>query len=196
MRRCCEETMRVLRDNHEALLILIEVPTSQASWSCVHRTSSALPPALPCALVAVGRAQAGEVCCSTDVPASSGALPAGRQVFIHDPLYKWAMTPAKAQQRQLAEEDAEAAGANAGAVCCLIRVRPYDLSLGSSSVLHQSAAGSMSIASAAHLQATSPRPVAARSWRTPTLSVPWSASSRSCRAWREVRGVQRQRFLS
>jgi phosphatidylinositol kinase/protein kinase (PI-3 family) len=27
MRRCCEETMRVLRDNHEALLILIEVPT-------------------------------------------------------------------------------------------------------------------------------------------------------------------------
>jgi hypothetical protein len=25
MRRCCEETMRVLRDNREALLILIEV---------------------------------------------------------------------------------------------------------------------------------------------------------------------------
>jgi hypothetical protein len=52
MRRCCEETMRVLRDNHEALLILIEVPLmSQAGWSCVHRTSSALSPAEPCALL-------------------------------------------------------------------------------------------------------------------------------------------------
>ena len=30
MRRCCEETMRVLRDNREALLILIEVMLSHA----------------------------------------------------------------------------------------------------------------------------------------------------------------------
>ena len=30
MRRCCEETMRVLRDNREALLILIEVLLSHA----------------------------------------------------------------------------------------------------------------------------------------------------------------------
>lgn len=115
MRRCCEETMRVLRNNHEALLILIEVPTSEASWSCVHRTSSAPLPAQSCPLVAVERARAREVCCSIDVPACSGALPAGWQVFIHDPLYKWAMTPAKAQQRQLDEEDVDPAGANAGA---------------------------------------------------------------------------------
>lgn len=82
MRRCCEETMRVLRDNREALLILIEV-------------------------------------------------------FIHDPLYKWAMTPMKAQQRQRAQEDgdvvadagtAAAAGngadlANADAERAVVRVK-------------------------------------------------------------------------
>ena len=42
-------------------------------------------------------------------------MPAGWQVFIHDPLYKWAMTPTKAQQRQRVQEDADAGAANAGA---------------------------------------------------------------------------------
>ena len=45
MRRCCEETLRVLREHKESLLTVVEV-------------------------------------------------------FIHDPLYRWAMTPAGAQQRQ------------------------------------------------------------------------------------------------
>jgi phosphatidylinositol kinase/protein kinase (PI-3 family) len=35
MRRCCEETMRVLRDNREALLILIEVLLSDMSRSAL-----------------------------------------------------------------------------------------------------------------------------------------------------------------
>jgi len=52
MRRCCEETMRVLRANKEALLTLIEV-------------------------------------------------------FIHDPLYKWGLTPGQKQQRQR-DENGEA----------------------------------------------------------------------------------------
>lgn len=37
-----------------------------------------------------------------------------RQVFIHDPLYKWALTPAKAQQRQRAHDEDGDAGAGAG----------------------------------------------------------------------------------
>lgn len=45
MRKCCEETLRVLRAHKESLLTIVEV-------------------------------------------------------FIHDPLYKWALTPAGAQQRQ------------------------------------------------------------------------------------------------
>lgn len=46
MRKCCEETLRVLRVHKESLLTIVEV-------------------------------------------------------FIHDPLYRWALTPANAQQRQV-----------------------------------------------------------------------------------------------
>ncbi len=46
MRKCCEETLRVLREHKESLLTIVEV-------------------------------------------------------FIHDPLYRWALTPAIAHQRQV-----------------------------------------------------------------------------------------------
>ena len=82
MRRCCEETLRVLREHKESLLTVVEV-------------------------------------------------------FIHDPLYRWAMTPAGAQQRQARftmnsstmpvglefEQDVSApllTGAHGGSVYCAI----------------------------------------------------------------------------
>jgi ataxia telangiectasia mutated family protein len=55
MRKCCEETLRVLRTHKESLLTIVEV-------------------------------------------------------FIHDPLYKWALTPAGAQQRQAASLDGATGG--------------------------------------------------------------------------------------
>ncbi|KAK9806879.1 hypothetical protein WJX72_005975 [[Myrmecia] bisecta] len=59
MRRCCEETLRVLRANKESLLTIIEV-------------------------------------------------------FIHDPLYKWALTPMGAQQRQKDSLGGEEGGGGEG----------------------------------------------------------------------------------
>jgi serine-protein kinase ATM len=72
-RRCCEETLSVMRTNKEALLTIIEVNFIQF-FSFIYFFA---------------------VVCFLTV-SNLKIL----QVFIHDPLYKWALSPLKALQRQ------------------------------------------------------------------------------------------------
>lgn len=67
-RRCCEETLSVMRTNKVALLTIIEVWPSSIIYYWTLK-----------------------------VIISYQML---TQVFIHDPLYKWALSPLKALQRQ------------------------------------------------------------------------------------------------
>lgn len=73
-RRCCEETLSVMRTNKEALLTIVEVcyltPLIQLRYKSCN---------FSLLLILDG----------TSI-----------QVFIHDPLYKWALSPLKALQRQ------------------------------------------------------------------------------------------------
>lgn len=73
-RRCCEETLSVMRTNKEALLTIIEVIKS-----CFFR-------------LLFGMNKIFILCLLDNV--------CPLQVFIHDPLYKWALSPLKALQRQ------------------------------------------------------------------------------------------------
>ena len=72
-RRCCEETISVMRTNKEALLTIVEVITLPKRKRNLKKIRWAL---------------LGHPCSN------------GFQVFIHDPLYKWALSPLKALQRQ------------------------------------------------------------------------------------------------
>lgn len=73
-RRCCEETLSVMRTNKEALLTIIEVCNFSRFLKLINKNQNFL-----LLLISDGISM---------------------QVFIHDPLYKWALSPLKALQRQ------------------------------------------------------------------------------------------------
>lgn len=75
-RRCCEETLSVMRTNKEALLTIIEV------------IQDILKSLLKSLLENCLLHERNKTYCNL------------LQVFIHDPLYKWALSPLKALQRQ------------------------------------------------------------------------------------------------
>lgn len=71
-RRCCEKTLSVMRTNKEALLTIIEVQHLSSYIAIIYYFFFLI-------IVNVRNSL---------------------QVFIHDPLYKWALSPLKALQRQ------------------------------------------------------------------------------------------------
>ena len=87
-RRCCEETLSVMRTNKEALLTIIEVWLSSIISFPSTRTNVFIYYYIVVVVVVV----------DTD---------SMMQVFIHDPLYKWALSPLKALQRQKVFESAD-----------------------------------------------------------------------------------------
>lgn len=72
-RRCCEATLSVMRTNKDALLTIIEVSFKAFLYSflCILSWTWQI---FTCGIAV--------------------------QVFIYDPLYKWALSPLKALQRQ------------------------------------------------------------------------------------------------
>lgn len=73
-RRCCEETLSVMRTNKEALLTIVEV------WLISQYILLTMT----------------KLCTFEFLTVFAHSM----QVFIHDPLYKWALSPLKALQRQ------------------------------------------------------------------------------------------------
>lgn len=73
-RRCCEETLSVMRTNKEALLTIVEVCYLTRFIYLKYKSCN-----FGFIMILVGTSM---------------------QVFIHDPLYKWALSPLKALQRQ------------------------------------------------------------------------------------------------
>jgi ataxia telangiectasia mutated family protein len=74
-RRCCEKTLSVMRENKEALLTIIEVCLLPKGFFFINSSGR-----LTLQFILI----INLIC----------------QVFIHDPLYKWALSPLKALQRQ------------------------------------------------------------------------------------------------
>ena len=122
MRSCCEKTLGVLRKNKESLITIIEVMAilrDPQAYVCITGGNGTICCVLPSCLLF--HAAAAFDCSKQKhthyqllhsialykgiawqftIALCKGMLCMLEQVFIHDPLYKWALTPLGAQQRQ------------------------------------------------------------------------------------------------
>lgn len=108
MRSCCEKTLGVLRQNKESLITIIEVCNAKRKCAqmltCSTYVSRAIPsvitPSLQNCMFRSGTASCTQSVKKRFVLWTAVMMSVVLKVFIHDPLYRWALTPLGAQQRQ------------------------------------------------------------------------------------------------